>query len=229
MVHVSPIDVHSYEIKTAKTDFKVPVVNEVHLHSVYNPIKEATTLINKHADVLKAKTDVLIFGLGFGYHVVEAISFLKEHHGDDFRIIVIDPNNDVVNDCLKIHNFDPKNVIIYSGEQIESLYSDVNLVSFLIDKPAVIPHPASFNLYGDYFKSFLTYKAKKQTATICNNIQSEILREYIFTKSEEENLELMIDEQVQTKRHIDNDLDFLMLAFNHMTKDRNETPISGAL
>jgi len=226
---MNQIDVQSYEVKTAKTDYKVPVVNEVHLHSVYNPIKEATTLIEKHKEVLEAKSDLLIFGLGFGYHVQEAVNFLKEKYGEDYRVIVIDPNNDVVNDCLKIQKFDTKNVIIYSGEAVENLYSDINLVSFLINKPAVIPHPASFNLYGDYFKSFLTYKAKKETSAICAHIQSEVLRNHILEKENEINLLDMIENQIQTKAKVDNELDFMMLAFKHMTAEKKELSNSGAL
>jgi hypothetical protein len=223
------INVESYEVKSSKTDYKVPVVNEVHLHSVYNPIKEASSLIEKHKKLLEAKPEVLIFGLGFGYHVQEAISVLRDIYNDDFKIIIIEPNQDVVNDCLDIHNFDPKNVIIYSGEEIESLYADVNLVSFLINKPAVIPHPASFNLYSEYFKSFLTHKALKSTSSICSHIQAEVLRDYINDKGDNLDINEMINNKIESKQAIDNNLDFLMLAYKHMTNEHSKTSQSGTL
>ena len=42
------VHIENYEIKTSRTEQKIPVVNGVHLHSIYNPFKEAEALIEQN-------------------------------------------------------------------------------------------------------------------------------------------------------------------------------------
>ena len=56
-------NITSYEIKHSRTEQKVPIVNGVHLHSIYNPDKEAESLLNAQIENLKNKNEVLILGL----------------------------------------------------------------------------------------------------------------------------------------------------------------------
>ncbi|MBY0413323.1 MAG: hypothetical protein K2Q18_04125, partial [Bdellovibrionales bacterium] len=149
--------ISSFEIKTSRTEQKVPVVNGVHLHSIYNPYKEAENLINTHSLSLENKNEVLILGLGFGYHVNYAIEKLTEMYGNNFKVIVIEPSLQVHQECIGLDLLNKKNVLVYSGFTAKELYSDLDLIHFLLRKPAMIAHPASFNLYQAYFKSFLTF------------------------------------------------------------------------
>ena len=94
--------IQSYEVKNSRTDQKVPVVNGVHLHSIYNPFKEAQALVEKYADQLTHKNEVLILGLGFAYHVNEIINYMTRVHGDNFRIVIVEPNAQIYHDCLNL-------------------------------------------------------------------------------------------------------------------------------
>ncbi|MEI8346869.1 MAG: hypothetical protein WCG27_05350, partial [Pseudomonadota bacterium] len=66
---MNTLPVSTFEIKYSKTNHPIPVINGVHLHSVYNPIKEAETFISKQEKILKEKNHILFLGLGFGHHI----------------------------------------------------------------------------------------------------------------------------------------------------------------
>jgi hypothetical protein len=212
--------IKSYEIKTSKTQCKIPVVNGVHLHSVYNPIKEALSLVSKNDDTLRTKSEVLILGLGFGYHVHEIARCLKEYHGDKYRLVVIEPNQQVVDDYRKETKDSISNLKIFSSSEISDLYSRSELVSFLIGKPGVIAHPASFNLYNNYFKAFLTFKAPGQTKDICQHIHNNSLKEYIQSFSNSENLDSLIDQQVLDPGKLKDKYAFALGAFRELTREK---------
>lgn len=171
--------ISSYEVKTSRTNQKVPVVNGVHLHSIYNPFKEAETLISSQIETLKQKNELLILGLGFGYHVNYAIEKMIEFHGNNFRIVVIEPNTQVHKDCVDGELLNKKNVLVYSGYTSQELYSDLDLVHFLLRKPGMIAHPASFNLYQYYFKNILTFKAPETIEEILNFTQVQEVKDYL--------------------------------------------------
>ncbi len=209
--------ISSYEIKNSRTDQKIPVVNGVHLHSIYNPFKEAESLISGHLDSFKSKNEILILGLGFGYHVNFAIEKLFEIHGDNFKVIVIDPNSQVYDDCIKFDLINKKNILIYSGFTTKELYSDLDLIHFLLRKPAVIAHPASFNLYQSYFKNFLTFEAPKTLNDIipfCNEI---VVKKYLSTFDSQESFELALYGGLPKKNQFTK-MDFLAMALVEMTK-----------
>ncbi len=49
----------SYEVKDSKTNLKIPVVNGVHLHSVYDPINEAKLFAEKNEKIIYSKKNML--------------------------------------------------------------------------------------------------------------------------------------------------------------------------
>jgi hypothetical protein len=207
----------SYEVKTSRTEQKVPVVNGVHLHSIYNPFKEAEALVEAQLDSLKNKNEVLILGLGFAYHVNAIIEKLTQFHGDDFKIIVIEPNIQVYEDCIAFDLLNKKNVLIYSGFNSTELYSDLDLVHFLLRKPAMIAHPPSFNLYQYYFKSILTFEAPKNIGGIMDFVNSVEIRKYLNRFNQEATLEEVLYNQIPKKSQLDQS-DFLAMALVEMTK-----------
>jgi hypothetical protein len=213
--------ISSYEVRTSRTEQKVPVVNGVHLHSIYNPFKEAENLINSNIESLKTKNEVLILGLGFGYHVNYLIEKLTEYHGNNFKIIVLEPNLKVHQDCLNFNLLNKKNVLVYSGFNAQELYSDLDLIHFLLRKPAMIAHPASFNLYQLYFKTFLTFEAPKQLEQIAKFTETSEIKDYF--NSFESNISF--DEAfygLLPKKHELNTMDFLAMALVEMTKKSSE-------
>lgn len=209
--------ISSYEVKTSRTNQKVPVVNGVHLHSIYNPFKEAETLINSNLEALKQKNEVMILGLGFGYHVNYAIEKMTEFHGNNFRIIVIEPNLDVHKDCIELDLLNKKNVLVYSGFTSHELYSDLDLIHFLLRKPAMIAHPPSFNLYQYYFKSILTFQAPETIEAILTYTQTSEVKNYLKKFDEAGTFNQALYETLPQLNTFD-EMDFLAMALVEMTK-----------
>lgn len=213
--------ISSYEVKTSRTNQKVPVVNGVHLHSIYNPFKEAETLINSQIESLKQKNELLILGLGFGYHVNYAIEKMTEFHGNNFRIIVIEPNNEVHKDCIENDLLSKKNVLVYSGFTSKELYSDLDLVHFLLRKPAMIAHPASFNLYQYYFKSVLTFQAPETIGEILTYTQVHEVRDYLKTFDSQSSFNQAFYKSLPQQSTF-TEMDFLAMALVEMTQKSQE-------
>ncbi|MBP9681085.1 MAG: hypothetical protein KBD76_06745 [Bacteriovorax sp.] len=211
----------SYEVKTSRTEQRVPVINGVHLHSIYNPFKEAENLIEAQLENLKQKKEVLILGLGFAYHVNSVSEKLQHFHGDNFKIIVIEPNVKVHEDCIAFELLNKKNVTVYSGFESNELYSDLELVHFLLRKPAIIAHPPSFNLYQDYFKSILTFEAPSNIAGIMNFILSPEVSSYLRRFDQNATLNEVLYQQIPKKSYFE-EFDFLAMALIEMTKKNYE-------
>jgi hypothetical protein len=209
--------ISSFEIRTSRTEQKVPVVNGVHLHSIYNPFKEAENLINSNLLALEGKNELLILGLGFGYHVNYAIEKMAEIHGNNFKVIVIEPNLQVHQECLNLDLLNKKNVLVYSGFTADELYSDLDLIHFLLRKPAMIAHPASFNLYQSYFKTFLTFEAPTKIGEIIKFTEVNQIKNYLKTFEGHMSFEEAIYNQVPNKTEFSS-MDFLAMALVEMTK-----------
>jgi hypothetical protein len=220
---MNTINVDSYEIKTSRTEQKVPVVNGVHLHSIYNPFKEAETLIESHKNALEKKSEVLILGLGFAYHVNEIIETLKKFHGDNFKIVVIEPNIQVYNDCIDLGLLNKKNVLVYSGFTPKELYSDIDLVHFLLRKPTVIAHPPSFNLYQIYFKTFLTFEAPDSLKESFGFLTNATVVNYL-QQFDENNTFANIIQYAIPEKSIFTEMDFMTMALAEIinTAKKNE-------
>lgn len=213
--------ISSYEVKTSRTEHKVPVVNGVHLHSIYNPMKEVENLMSTHLEALKNKNEVLILGLGFAYHINYVIEKMTEFHGNNFKIIVIEPNTQVHQDCADMGLLNKKNVLVYAGFTPNELYSDLDLIHFLLRKPAMIAHPPSFNLYQYYFKTFLTFEAPKQLEGILKFTEVDEVRKYLGNFDGLLTFEEALYAQLPEKRTFEN-MDFLSMALVEMTKGSRE-------
>ena len=211
----------SYEVKTSRTEQKVPVVNGVHLHSIYNPFKEAESIVSNYSEALKTKNEVLILGLGFGYHVNAVIEEMTRAHGDNFKIVVIEPNSQVYDDCISLDLLNKKNTLIYSGFSSNELFSDLDLIHFLLKKPAMIAHPPSFNLYQLYFKSILTFEAPQRVGEIVNFIETPEVKKYIETFSQNSTFEDVLYQEIPQKINFEQ-IDFLAMALVEMTKKSHQ-------
>lgn len=211
----------SYEVKTSRTEQKVPVVNGVHLHSIYNPFKEAEALVASQIENLKVKNEVLVMGLGFSYHINSIIEKLSFFHGNNFKIIVIEPNVQVYNDCIANDLLNKKNVLVYSGFSSNELYKDLDFVHFLLKKPTIIAHPASFNLYQNYFKDILTFEAPKSIGSILNFVEATAVKNYLSDFDPNSTFEDVIYNKIPTKAQFEQ-ADFLAMALFEITRKSHE-------
>lgn len=208
--------IERYEIKTSKMGLKLPVVNDVHLHSIYNPEKEAQSIADKYEENIKSKKNILILGLGFGYHVNKVVEMAKKYHGEEFNIVVIEPNLKVTNDCRELKIVDESILTIHAGMPIQELYEMRSLVEFLTDKPTVIAHPSSFNLYRDYFKDFLSFEAKSDLFSCSRIITDTEISNYLESFGDFDSIESLIDNKILRQTELKDERDHVMLAYRHM-------------
>ncbi|MBT3583295.1 MAG: hypothetical protein HN509_00195 [Halobacteriovoraceae bacterium] len=214
---MSSADLLPYEIKISKTEQKVPVVEGVHLHSIYNPDREAEGFVAKHLDSIKDNSKVLILGLGFGYHVNHIVQKLKQLYGTAFEVCVIEPNRQVYNDCLSLNNLNlSENISVHCFDHVDSFYRELGIVNFLKEKPVVLMHPASYNLYQNFFREFLTYKAPRDIRHILDSISNPEVKSYLNSYSSALTLDHVLDQLKNETPIIDNPVEFALLAFNEI-------------
>ncbi len=211
----------SYELKYSRTGHPVPVIDGVHLHSIYNPIKEAEALVEKSRTVLKEKSEILLLGLGMGHHLEAMVNELSKYHGDNYRVMVIDPNERCYEDYLRHRAFDDSKVTYYIGETPEMLYSDRTLVDFLVKRPGIVSHTASFNLYGQYFKSILSYKAPKDIGNASKLVTDPILRDKLLSLGADQSISEAI-EGINEGGTVTDSLDYLLLAYGNIESAKGE-------
>lgn len=163
------------EIKNSKTDLPVPVINGVHLHSIYNPEREAEGFITASEEQLKKGNRILVFGLGMGYHLAKLESRLKSLYQNDYQVFVIEPNRDLVSKWKELRpNILSPQIKVVNKDDVKGYYQDKELVEFLATRPTILPHPASFQLNETFFKTFMTYHyptAIKESVPFINNVE----------------------------------------------------------
>ena len=208
------IEIKKYEIKKSRNGLEIPVVNDVHIHSAYDPEKESEALFNQHADTLKGKSDILILGLGYGYHIQKMINYFIKNNRL-FHIAVIEPNGQVIKDCLRFNPIVFKNVKTYCHISVDELFRSKNLMDFLLKKPVIIPHPPSFNLYRKYFTQCLTYKSKQGLEHTIDTFSDEEVRDYF--KSYHQGLSITdCFKYLQKAKQFNKDIDFALTAFGEL-------------
>lgn len=212
----------NYELKMSKTGHPIPVVNGIHLHSIYNPVKEAEGVIEKYSEAIEKKHEYLVLGLGLGYHLKELVRRAKTHHGDNYKVLVIEPNARCFEDYKSHLDFDDSNVSYFISKTPNDIYSTKDVVSFLVRKPAVISHAASFNLHNLYFKDVLSYKAPKKVSEQFHLITNEDIRDLLQNldpeKSLDDNLNIL-----SSKNLIQSPEEFLLLAYKNIERNQQRS------
>lgn len=206
-------------VKYSKSEQPVPVINGVHLHSIYNPEREASGFVTNQLENLRASKNILVFGLGFGYHIAQIEEKMKTFHPVEYNIFVIEPNVQIVE---KWHELAPtkfsNHVHIISHTTIKEFYKDVKLVDFMSSKPAVIPHPASFQLNMTFFKDFMSYCYPKSINESIYFVESESFRNYLSSENKDESTEEFF-QRVRGKSFLQS-YDFLSLALAEMVQEK---------
>ena len=141
----------------AKSKELVPVIRGVPLHSLHNPRREAEVFANNHLAHLSKTANVLVLGLGFGYHIEEMSKILGLRHKEG-RILVIEAHPELVRLWQSYQKNTCKAEVI-SATNVDELYANKDLCKFLLNKPVVIIHQASFESAKSFYQSFLTRRA----------------------------------------------------------------------
>ncbi len=86
-------------------------INGITVHSVYDPVAEgkkwAASVIEKYAKKHEKPENIIIFGLGFGYHIKELIKLLENRYGEinPLKISVLEPSIESLNFILSSCDF----------------------------------------------------------------------------------------------------------------------------
>ena len=149
----------SFAIKlhTTKSKDIVPIVNDVPVHSLLNPIREAEVFATNFMSQLSANPNVLILGLGYGYHVEEIERLLKLKH-KVYQICVIEGISDLARSCQSYRKLNP-NIIVFSNPDPEDLFFSEEFSEFLLRKPTLVMHPVLYKLNEGYYKKILSRRA----------------------------------------------------------------------
>lgn len=204
----------NYEIKVSRNGLSVPVVNGIHLHSIYNPVKEAEAFAQGHSEVIKQKNNILILGLGYGYHIEQVAKLANQSHSE-YKIFIIEPNTDLAVDFNTNRPFEDKNIIIFSAKEAHKLFEDLEFVNFLKTKPAIIKHDTSFGIEKEFYVEFLKYQAPRELRRYAYML-SETSKAICGSYMESDRPISGIAEDIQTKDGIQSDNDFLILALDEI-------------
>jgi hypothetical protein len=215
---------NTLDIKTSRNGLPVPILKGIHLHSVYNPAKEAEAFAEKYKETLKANNYVLVLGLGFGYHIDQIEKILSEYH-EHFNILVLEPNKEIADGFKTFRAFKNTHITILNHNKVEPLFESSEFINFLRQKPAIIKHDPSFNLEKTFYTKFLKFKAPTDVAKYVNRL-SDILQMYL---TDFEDLEKPISEvisEIKQHRGIQNRFDFGLLAFDSLINSSKNTEVS---
>jgi len=217
MEDIKPVS-GNVEIKVSKTDLPVPVINHVHLHSIYNPEREAEGFVSANEPTITRNNNILLFGLGFGYHIAKLESKMKALYPSKYNIFVIEPNRELYEKwkSMRPNQFSSRvKVVCYSS--IKGFYKDKELVEFLSDKPGILPHQASFQLNEEFFKAFMSYHYPSSLKESYDFIESERFKDYLMMSDSN----ITTDEffQATKSKPFVQGYDFLSLALAEMVQE----------
>ncbi len=149
------------------------LIDQVEMHSKFNPIQEAYDLALSLSDKLKSNPNILVLGLALGYHIQQLDFKMREYHKNP-NIFIVEPNEEVVHLAQKSHIIPNNHITIFSGRDIEKYYQHALFVEFLNQKPLIVPHKPTINLEADFFKRFLAYKASNKINKIMPILNKEL-------------------------------------------------------
>ena len=129
-------------------------VNDVLLHSRYNPVEEAQRLIE--SALLNPERPVMVIGIGLGYHVMQLLE-------QGFTLLVLEPDPAVVRQALQVE-WDDHSFLLGTGAA-DSLVQDSAFKDFISDTPQLLIHPPTAKLH----EAFTTdIEAALSTATFAD-------------------------------------------------------------
>lgn len=203
-----------YELQPSRNGLTVPVINGVYLHSIYNPVKEAEAFAKTNERNIKLKKNILILGLGFGYHVEEIAKLARIFH-KEYNIVVLEPNERLVDDFINTKNFVDENIHVLNNDNIKDLFNTEEFVNFLMTKPCIIKHDTSFVLEKEFYSKFLAYQAPTDVVHY-KNLLSEGSKDLIKDR-DERSLAAMFS-GIQESGRLSGQEDYFLMAFNELTK-----------
>lgn len=141
----------------SKNKSLVPVIKGTPLHSLHNPQREAEVFASNHLAHLSKSSNVIVLGLGFGYHIEEMCKILQLKH-KSFSLTVIEAHKELVT-LWSSYQKNSAGVEVYSASTGKELYENKKICELLLNRPVVIIHQPSFEVAKNFYTEFLTKRA----------------------------------------------------------------------
>ncbi|GAV22543.1 motility associated factor glycosyltransferase family protein [Carboxydothermus pertinax] len=137
-------------------------INNIFLHSAYNPVKEAETFAKKNLEKLKDRQLVVVYGFGLGYHVREILKMLNQnaelHVFDiDHEVFNLAKRYGNINDILNDTRF---NLYVGDNDDFYKNFKDILTVveDIIIYEPSVRLLPEEYIDLKDALFNFIIGK-----------------------------------------------------------------------
>jgi len=146
-----------------------------YIHSKYDPLKEAETLIKRYENELGKSEIAIFFGTGLGYHVELVLRTFP-----DIKLYIYEPNKEVLYHFLKERAFSEAQLKRFKNISTtrESFLNDIReVIKLNREGLAIVDLPAYKSIYPDEYEFFI--QAIKSNIT---ERRSSILTEYSFQK-----------------------------------------------
>jgi len=169
-------DVILEEAKSGLNTLKIRSEDDFkYIHSKYDPLKEAQSIIKKNENNLEKSKIIIFFGTGLGYHI-ELI--LRAY--PDIKVYIYEPNSEVLYYFLKERSFSEsqlkrfKNIFIDRDSFLKEIE---NIIRLNRDSLTILELPSYKSFYPDDYQFFIeTIKSS------IKNRRSNIITEYSFQK-----------------------------------------------
>ena len=165
-------------------------INNILLHSMYYPLKEAYNYAKYRESQLKNKKHIVIYGVGLGYHIWEMLKFIDansivEVYDIDDEIFDVGMKYGVIKEIL---NDSRVNIVHGYNENILSCFSSSikNSDSFIVFKPEIKVMPKQFEDFKgvmDRFEIGITEfvrhgRMAKKNVELNNKVECEMIDDF---------------------------------------------------
>ncbi|WP_238916537.1 6-hydroxymethylpterin diphosphokinase MptE-like protein [Clostridium sp. YIM B02555] len=136
-------------IEKSKSGLFTAKFNNKYIHSKYDPIKESKQFIQQNIDLITDKSNILLYGIGLGYHVNEIV----DNMNNQSILYVFELNDELVKYAKEVNPriFENNNVKIINSK-FENFY---NYFSEILDLTGdVIVHKGSLETIKDTNENF---------------------------------------------------------------------------
>ncbi len=206
------------QIKTSKSGHLIPLVEQMSLHSEYDPIREARKLVEDFDKTIIKNPNFIVYGLGFAYHIIELIDRMIKIHGTNASITVIEPNESLVKayqeSCFPV----PQIVTIFCTDNVEDLFRQEDFIQILGQKPPVLRHPQSYMLNKTFFDSVDNYRPAQDLKSTRTHLKDFSVRKELGHYSQQSTLQQIYKDTTVQDRWIDH----LIAAFGEVAYNREQ-------
>ncbi|HLE10784.1 MAG: hypothetical protein A2504_11565 [Bdellovibrionales bacterium RIFOXYD12_FULL_39_22] len=178
--------------------------------------REAKAFVGRYLRELKAKKNILLLGLGQGYHLAELVEVMAQFHGNDFKLCVVELHKELFDNFSDEKTKNSKNISWFIAHTADDFFSQQETIDFLIGRPAILLYPESFHQDTNYYQGILTYQASDKLDNIVSKSKSPIVKKYLSSFLGQVDFAKNLSSHIKRKEEFGS-MDFLFYALHEMT------------